>query len=116
MPFISEELYQRLPRRDLEVDPESIMVTSYPEIDDFAKFRDRDLEVKVEYAQKVVAAVRSARSDYNLPNKAKTRLFLKAFDKNIAESLKVKRFFFHLQGGYELVALSKLLLLDNQKF
>lgn len=31
MPFVTEELYQRLPRRKPQSDPPSICVTSYPE-------------------------------------------------------------------------------------
>lgn len=31
MPFVTEELYQRLPRRNPQSDPPSICVTSYPD-------------------------------------------------------------------------------------
>lgn len=31
MPFVTEELYQRLPRRKPQTDPPSICVTSYPD-------------------------------------------------------------------------------------
>ena len=39
MPFVSEELYQRLPRRSATCPP-SLCVTSYPLPDDYACFRD----------------------------------------------------------------------------
>ena len=39
MPFVSEELYQRLPRRSAACPP-SLCVTSYPLPDDYACFRD----------------------------------------------------------------------------
>ncbi len=37
--------------------------------------------------QKIVSTVRSTRSDYNLPNKAKTALYLKFFDEVVAAEL-----------------------------
>lgn len=37
MPFVSEELYQRLPRRRPQSDPPSIAVTSYPDTEEVRK-------------------------------------------------------------------------------
>ena len=88
MPYISEELFQRLPRRKPESDPPSIMVTPYPTAKEMSGLRDTTLESQVDYMQKVVATVRSTRSDYNLPNKVKTKLCLRVFDEEVAESLK----------------------------
>lgn len=34
MPFVTEELYQRLPRRKPQSDPPSICITSYPETEE----------------------------------------------------------------------------------
>lgn len=34
MPFVSEELYQRLPRRRPQTDPPSLCVTSYPDTEE----------------------------------------------------------------------------------
>uniref|UniRef100_A0A8C5HE09 valine--tRNA ligase n=1 Tax=Gouania willdenowi TaxID=441366 RepID=A0A8C5HE09_GOUWI len=53
MPFVTEELYQRLPRRQPESDPPSICITSYPERE----------EVSVETG---MTTIRSLRADYNL--------------------------------------------------
>lgn len=36
------------------------------------KWRDTDIENEVDFMQKVVHSIRSARSDYNLPSKTKT--------------------------------------------
>ncbi len=77
MPFISEELFQRLPRKS-DSEPPSIVVTRYPEAAHFP-YRDESLESEVELVQKIVSGVRSARSDYNLANKTKTELFLRVF-------------------------------------
>lgn len=72
MPYITEELYQRLPRAASEqLTVPSICVASYPQIEDY-RWRNEIIENEVEFIQKVARAIRSARSDYNLPNKTKT--------------------------------------------
>lgn len=85
MPFISEELYQRLPRRKQD-DPPSICVTPYPEADQFT-WRDENLEQEVEFAMSVVRTVRSMRADYQL-TKEKTDLYIKCSDDESANVLK----------------------------
>lgn len=71
MPFITEELYQRLP---LPNPAPSICVASYPEPEEY-KFRDEQLEEEVEFMQKIVHSIRSARSDYNLAKSAKVEAY-----------------------------------------
>ena len=75
MPYVSEELYQRLPRWSAS-EPPSIMVTSYPTD---TSGRNTQVEAEVELVQKIVSVVRSSRADYNIPNKSKTRLHLQIF-------------------------------------
>lgn len=72
MPFITEELYQRLPRSTnlVEAVP-SICIAAYPEIDNYS-WRNEIIESEFGLIQKIAKAIRSARSDYNLPNKTKT--------------------------------------------
>ncbi|XP_055372373.1 valine--tRNA ligase [Condylostylus longicornis] len=72
MPFITEELYQRLPRK--ETTP-SICVASYPEFD-VCPWYNEDVEKDVEFMQKAASRIRSARSDYNIPNKTKTEAYV----------------------------------------
>lgn len=72
MPFITEELYQRLPRPKhiIESIP-SICVSQYP--DELESLWKNDvIEKEVDFIQKIAKSIRSARSDYNLPNKTKT--------------------------------------------
>ncbi|KAG8224272.1 hypothetical protein J437_LFUL005078 [Ladona fulva] len=71
MPFITEELYQRLPDVAGSNRHISICVAPYPENDDYP-WQNSEVEAEVEFIQKLVHVVRSARSDYNLPNKTKT--------------------------------------------
>jgi len=85
MPFISEELFQRLPRRSSH-DPPSICVAPYPEVEE-CSWRNVGLENDVDFVQRITHAVRSRRSEYNLPNKTKTDLFIKCSDGILAERL-----------------------------
>uniref|UniRef100_A0A7N6A3U3 valine--tRNA ligase n=1 Tax=Anabas testudineus TaxID=64144 RepID=A0A7N6A3U3_ANATE len=56
MPFVTEELYQRLPRRQPQCDPPSICVTPYPD----------EVDCEMEFVMTVVKTIRSLRADYNL--------------------------------------------------
>lgn len=87
MPFISEELYQRLPRRRPEHDAPSICVTPYPASDDYSLFRNTDLESSVKLTQEAINKIRSLRSDYQLTVKNKTDLFIQTFEPSIQASL-----------------------------
>ncbi|XP_030852939.1 valine--tRNA ligase [Strongylocentrotus purpuratus] len=84
MPFISEELYQRLPRRTSNERP-SICVTPYPLAQDYPWFSE-SLEKDVEFVQSIINKARSLRSDYQL-NKEKAELYLKCSDQDIATLL-----------------------------
>lgn len=81
MPFVTEELFQRLPRKDTSCP--SICVASYP-TDADTPWRSEDLESDVDTVLKMVHLIRSTRSEYNLTNKQKTTAHL-----IIAEDLKV---------------------------
>ena len=94
MPFISEELYQRLPRWSGQ-EPPSITVTRFPTGEECGGWRDCQLEqqvntgpllyrsvlnfCQVELVQKVVGVIRSTRADYNIPNKTRTQVHLQVF-------------------------------------
>uniref|UniRef100_A0A671YP82 valine--tRNA ligase n=1 Tax=Sparus aurata TaxID=8175 RepID=A0A671YP82_SPAAU len=65
MPFVSEELYQRLPRRRPQSDPPSITVTSYPDTEEFC-WNSEEVDRDMEFIMTVVKTIRSLRADYNL--------------------------------------------------
>ncbi|XP_044001066.1 valine--tRNA ligase isoform X2 [Aphidius gifuensis] len=73
MPFITEELYQRLPRTTLKYP--SICVSPYPDEKE-CPWRNEDIDKDVDFAQKVIKCIRSNRSTYNLPNKIKTDVYI----------------------------------------
>ncbi|GMT33059.1 hypothetical protein PFISCL1PPCAC_24356, partial [Pristionchus fissidentatus] len=74
MPFVTEELWQRLPRR-ASVSAPSIVVASYPETNEW-QYRDECLEKEVSSAMAVIKTVRSLRSDYELQPRTKADLLI----------------------------------------
>uniref|UniRef100_A0A0B7ANU5 Valine--tRNA ligase n=1 Tax=Arion vulgaris TaxID=1028688 RepID=A0A0B7ANU5_9EUPU len=85
MPFLTEELFQRLPRRS-ENSPPSICVTPYPE-DEKAIPHNPALEADVEFVQNIVKSIRSIRSDYMLLPKTQVEVYLKCSDNETAQTL-----------------------------
>ncbi|MEW6685788.1 MAG: valine--tRNA ligase [Candidatus Edwardsbacteria bacterium] len=65
MPFITEEIWQKLPRTLPKVRGESIMLANYPKSD--KKWFDTLSENQMETIQKIVMAIRNIRSEMNLP-------------------------------------------------
>lgn len=75
MPFITEELWQRLPRK--ENDPKSICVAEYPLEKSIPEGRNEQLEKEVSCVIDIIHKVRSMRSDYNLTRAQRAELFIK---------------------------------------
>ncbi|KAA0194741.1 hypothetical protein HAZT_HAZT000292 [Hyalella azteca] len=77
MPFLSEELFQRLPVPPGAVQPESICVAPYPDTEDVrASSYDSLFQEQFKLGQKVINEVRSAKAKYDIPNKSKIELSL----------------------------------------
>jgi len=77
MPFVTEELWQRLPGRGtLGADePESIMLATYPEyVDAYVNSSSEELMAET---MAVVKACRSLRASYHIPNKTLTHFYVK---------------------------------------
>jgi len=87
MPFISEELYQRLPRRCPTTDAPSICVTPYPLRDDYNSFRHFELESQVKVSQEAISKLRSLRADYQLTPKTKVDIYVQSFDQALQQAL-----------------------------
>nr|XP_053651367.1 valine--tRNA ligase-like isoform X2 [Cherax quadricarinatus] len=77
MPYLSEELFQRLPSRTAN-QPPSICVTPYPEPEEYEMFLDKDVDEKFRFGQKVISEVRSAKAKYDIPHKTKIELTLQS--------------------------------------
>ncbi|XP_057331354.1 valine--tRNA ligase isoform X1 [Microplitis mediator] len=84
MPFITEELYQRLPYTEKEYP--SICVSPYPTTIE-CPWKDEKLEKEVDFAQKVIKAIRSERVELNIPNKTKSEVYLVSEDADVLSKL-----------------------------
>ncbi|XP_037392903.1 valine--tRNA ligase isoform X2 [Pygocentrus nattereri] len=78
MPFVTEELFQRLPRRQPQDSPPSICVTSYPESSEFC-WHSEEIDREMEFVMTVVRTIRSLRADYNL-TKTRADCYLQCID------------------------------------
>lgn len=103
MPFVTEELWQRLPRRKPETDAPSICVSPYPLPEEFDGLLNRELEAEIVTSMNVVKTIRSARGDYQLANKVKTDLIIKCEEESLKNSLiKHKEMISFLAKGEEV--------------
>jgi valyl-tRNA synthetase len=77
MPFVTEELWQRLPGRGTlgESEPESIMLARFPQCNE--TYKDQGCEDSMETTMKIIRACRSLRQQYNIANKVLTHFFVK---------------------------------------
>jgi valyl-tRNA synthetase len=77
MPFVTEELWQRLPGRGTlgESETETIMLAPYPKCID--EYRNETVEENMALIMKIVKACRSLRASYHIANKVQTHFFVK---------------------------------------
>jgi valyl-tRNA synthetase len=76
MPFITEEIWQQLPKPAGA--PQSIMITLYPIPDQ--RFADDASDGSMALVQKVVTTVRALRAEHNVPSAVKSRVILGVSD------------------------------------
>src|SRR3954453_12126659 len=87
MPFITEEIWQQLPKPSGT--PQRIMITLYPVRD--VRFHDDASEASMALVQKIIVAVRSIRTERNIPTSARLTVLLAVNDdykKTILEGYK----------------------------
>ncbi|CAF1467292.1 unnamed protein product, partial [Didymodactylos carnosus] len=77
MPFLSEELYQRLPKPNNTQNPPSLCVTPYPQSSQFLPYRDDDIEKNVSSIYECIKEIRSYRAAQNIKSKEKDNLYIK---------------------------------------
>jgi valyl-tRNA synthetase len=77
MPFVSEELWQRLPGRGTlgSEEPASIMIAPYPEC--IESYKSDEAEESMVNTMKIIKACRSLRASYNIANKVLTHFYVK---------------------------------------
>ena len=90
MPFVTEELWQRLPGRGTlgETETETIMLAAYPECNN--DYIDEDAEAAMAATMDIVKACRSLRASYHINNKNLTHFFVKTADKEEVAKSQVK--------------------------
>jgi valyl-tRNA synthetase len=76
MPFLTEEIWQQLPKPSGV--PQSIMITLYPVRD--VRFHDDASEASMALVQKIIVAVRSIRTERNIPTSARLTVLLAVND------------------------------------
>jgi valyl-tRNA synthetase len=84
MPFITDEIWQRMPGAEQAADP-SIMRAPWPST--LPALVDRRAEDDFDRVRDVVSAIRSFRADHHVESDAKMRVHLSAADATVAESL-----------------------------
>jgi valyl-tRNA synthetase len=87
MPFLTEEIWQHLPRSSGA--PQSIMITLYPVRD--VRFYDDASEASMSLVQKIIVAIRSIRASKNIPSATRVKALLAINDdykKTILEGYK----------------------------
>jgi len=80
MPYLTEELWQRLPGRQ-RIHPETIVLAPYPEALD--SWLDPEVDQRMNALTEVITRVRSMRQELNVPAKAKVSLFLHSEDEKL---------------------------------
>ncbi|CAF3598968.1 unnamed protein product [Rotaria sp. Silwood1] len=79
MPFVSEELYQRLPKPNKGLNsPPSLCVTPYPQSSEFNQYRNEKIEKSVETIYDAINKIRSYRSLQKIVSKEKDNLYIRA--------------------------------------
>jgi valyl-tRNA synthetase len=83
MPYITEEIWQQLPKPTGT--PGSIMITMFPVSDD--NLLDEEAESRIDLVKAVVGAVRSLRSEYNVPPSAQLEVTVQTGGAQTKETL-----------------------------
>lgn len=78
IPFVSEELWQRLPGRGTlgEDEPESIMIANYPQGNE--SYKNTEVESAMQKTLTIIKSCRSLRASYQITNKVLTKFYIKA--------------------------------------
>ncbi|GAI60170.1 unnamed protein product, partial [marine sediment metagenome] len=86
MPFITEEIWQKLPHKG-----ESIMVSPWPEYK--KEHEDKDAENKMEKIMSIIKAIRNIKSDMNIPYSKKIDLYLNINEKDKLKLIKENTYY-----------------------
>ncbi|MEX0995263.1 MAG: valine--tRNA ligase [Balneolaceae bacterium] len=82
MPFISEEIWQRIRKRSKK---EAILVSSWPEFDE--SLIDNDSERLFGTVEQIISSIRNIQAEMGLSPKAQLTVFIKPKDDSLAQSI-----------------------------
>lgn len=85
MPFVTEELWQRLPNRTLLTSTPSIMISKYPE--EMPHLANSEMEANMEMIKNVIHSARSLRSDYKVANHLKADFYFRSDSQELTSVL-----------------------------
>ncbi len=80
MPFLSEEIWQRVPGTG-----ESIVISPWPE--PAHRFADREAESEMELLQKVIVSIRATRAEFHVPPKDSVDVKVRSADERALETV-----------------------------
>jgi len=88
MPFVTEDLWQRLPGRGTlgPNEPSSIMIAKYPTT--YEAMNDVEAEENYELVKTAIHTARSLRADYNLTPQVRPTFYIRLGSKKLAEVMK----------------------------
>jgi valyl-tRNA synthetase len=81
MPFLTEELWQRLPSRNMYRTEESIMIAPYPKSQE--EWDNSAVEKDMELVKESIHSARSLRSTYRIQNNTKAKFYFKTDSSSI---------------------------------
>jgi valyl-tRNA synthetase len=97
MPFVTEELWQRMPSREAMCSDPSIMIAAYPE--PIASYDNPAAEASMDVVKKAIAGARSLRADYKIANHVKADFYFRSDFEDVREALS--------EQGIDVCTLSK---------
>ncbi|MFQ6118130.1 MAG: class I tRNA ligase family protein, partial [Candidatus Bipolaricaulia bacterium] len=96
IPYITEEIWQLLPHKEAE----SVAIAPFPKPK--REWIDPEVERKMATLQQLISAIRTIRSEMNIPRQRRARALIRASDQGIEELVQESRVFFReLAGVYE---------------
>ncbi len=96
MPFITEEIWQKLPNRK----GEAIIIAPYPEPEDIDYTEARE---KFDFLRELITELREIRAEFKVPKKEKVTLAVKSGNSTITELVKSKHSLLSFLAGVEKI-------------
>lgn len=88
MPFVTEELWQRLPNLTSMTTIPSIMISPYPQ--EYKEWNNNKILEDLELVKSCVHAARSLRTDYKIANHIKANFYYRTSNEDIIKALKAQ--------------------------